>query len=127
VRDDLRLGGNEVGLWMCPPEMLVGRKLQVMAQLGPQRWRPKDLSDVWMILRGARTGDALGEAIERAFAGHDHAPMSELLHTSFWTDRGSDLRWSRYVGQLPRGALPDRAVTLAADLRSTLRKFGKTK
>ncbi|MDQ3341763.1 MAG: nucleotidyl transferase AbiEii/AbiGii toxin family protein [Myxococcota bacterium] len=126
VRDGLCLGASgEVPFWLCPPEMLVGRKLQVLAQLGPHRWRPKDLSDVWMILRGARTDGFLGEAIERAFAGYDHAPFDDLLNGAFWTERGADVRWSRFVGQLPRGVVPARAATLVADLGSVLRPFTK--
>jgi hypothetical protein len=126
VRDRLRLGASgEVSFSLCPPEMLVGRKLQVLAQLGPHRWRPKDLSDVWMILRGSLTSRALGEAIERAFAGHDHAPIEDLMDDAFWMDRAADIRWSRFVGQLPRGAVPARATVLVADLRSALRAFTK--
>lgn len=123
VRGELRLGGGDVPFWLCPQEMLVGRKLQVLAQLGPRHWRPKDLSDVWMILRGAPASGLLGEAIERAFAGHDHAPLEDLLDDRFWSDRGSDVRWSRFAGQLPRGVVPARAGELAADLRSVLRSF----
>lgn len=124
VRDRLRLGSSgEVPFWFCPPEMLVGRKLQVLAELGPHRWRPKDLSDVWMILRGGLTGGFLAEAIERAFAGHDHAPMSDLLNGSFWTERAADVRWSRFAGQLPRGVVPAHASVLVADLRSALGAF----
>jgi hypothetical protein len=126
VRDQLRVGGGEVPFWLCPQEMLVGRKLQVLAELGPHRWRPKDLSDVWMILRNG-TSAFLPEAIERAFAGHDHAPIEELLTGSFWTERAADVRWSRFAAQLPRGVVPSRATTLAADLRHALRPFAKTK
>jgi hypothetical protein len=79
-----------------------------------------------MILRGSPTSTNLGEAIERSFAGHDHAPLEDLLERAFWTDRAADLRWSRYVGQLQRGVVPDRAVELVADLRSSLRVFIKT-
>ncbi len=128
VREQLRLGASgQVHFWLCPPEMLVGRKLQVLAQLGPHAWRPKDLSDVWMILRGGLTGGFLGEAVERAFAGHDHAPIQDLLDGAFWSDRAADVRWSRYVGELPRGVVPARAASLVADVRSALRAFTKTK
>jgi hypothetical protein len=128
VRGNLRLGASgEVPFWFCPPEMLVGRKLQVLAQLGPHGWRPKDLSDVWMILRGSLTGGFLGEAIERAFAGYDHAPLEDLLDGAFWTDHVAELRWSRYVGQLPRGIVPVGAATLVADVGNALRAFAKTK
>jgi hypothetical protein len=126
VRAELRLDGGEVPFWLCPKEMLVGRKLQVLAQLGPHRWRPKDLSDVWMILRSGAPSGFLGEAIERAFAGHDHAPVEDLLVGSFWTERTADVRWSRFAGQLPRGVVPAHAGVLAADLRSALRAFIKT-
>lgn len=123
ARGELRLDGGDVPFWLCPPEMLVGRKLQVLAQLGPHRWRPKDLSDVWMILRGSLTGRALGEAIERAFAGFDHAPLEDLMTEAFWSDRSSDLRWSRFVGELPRGVVPARSSTLVGDVRGALRAF----
>jgi len=126
VRGDLRLGTGTVPFWMCPPEMLVGRKLQVLAQLGPHRWRPKDLSDVWMIVRGALTTGALGEAIERSFAGHDHAPVEDLMADAFWTERAADVRWSRFVGQLPRGVVPAEAGVVVEDLRAALRPFIKT-
>ena len=127
VREQLHLGASgEAPFWVCPPEMLVGRKLQVLAQLGPRCWRPKDLSDVWMILRGGLPGRVLGEAIERAFAGHDHAPLEELLAGSFWTDRAADVRWSQFVGQLPRGVVPARADAVAAEVRDGLRRFAKT-
>jgi hypothetical protein len=126
VRDQLALGRDEVPFWLCPPEMLVGRKLQVLAQLGPRRWRPKDLSDVWMILGRSGASGSLAEAIERAFAGFDHAPVEELLVGSFWTDRGSDIRWSQFVGQLPRGVVPGRPGALVADVRRALRPFTKT-
>lgn len=125
ARGALQLDGGEVPFWLCPPEMLVGRKLQVLAQLGPYRWRPKDLSDVWMILRGSLTGRALGEAIERAFAGFDHAPLEELLTDSFWAERSADVRWSRFVGELPRGVVPARSSTLVRDIRGALRTFAK--
>ncbi len=127
VRGDLHLDASgAVPFWLCPSEMLVGRKLQVLAQLGPHRWRPKDLSDVWMILRSARAAGALGEAIERAFAGYDQAPLEDLLDGAFWTDRSADLRWSRFVGELPRGVVPARVGALVADVRSALRPFTKT-
>jgi hypothetical protein len=125
VRDRLLVSSGDVPFWLCPPEMLVGRKLQVLAELGPHRWRPKDLSDVWMILRGSLTRGFLGEAIERAFAGHDHAPIEDLLDRAFWTDHAADVRWSRFAGQLPRGVVPARAAALAADLRSALQPFTK--
>jgi Nucleotidyl transferase AbiEii toxin, Type IV TA system len=124
-RGPLRLGQSDVPFWLCPPEMLVGRKLQVLAQLGPHRWRPKDLSDVWMILRSAPTSGTLGEAIERAFAGHDHAALDDLLSPAFWADRAADMRWSRFVGQLPRGVVPADVAVLAGDLRAALRPFAK--
>ncbi|HEU0029169.1 MAG TPA: nucleotidyl transferase AbiEii/AbiGii toxin family protein [Kofleriaceae bacterium] len=123
VRDELRIRGGDVPFWLCPREMLVGRKLQVLAELGPQRWRPKDLCDVWMIVRGEAPSGRLGEAIERAFAGHDHAPLEDVLARSFWTDRTADVRWSRFVGQLPRGVVPARADVVAAEVRGALRAF----
>jgi hypothetical protein len=126
VRDHLHLGASgDVPFWLCPPEMLVGRKLQVLAELGPHGWRPKDLSDVWMILQGSLTRGSLGEAIERAFAGHDHASIDDVLRGAFWTERGADMRWSRFAGQLPRGVVPTHPAALVADVRRALQPIRK--
>src|SRR5262245_42701699 len=35
VRGCLHLGRGEAAFWLCPSEMIVGRKLQVLAELGP--------------------------------------------------------------------------------------------
>jgi hypothetical protein len=124
TRGTLRLEGGEAALWLCPREMLVGRKLQVLAELGPHRWRPKDLSDAWMILRRLPpSGPALGEAIERAFAGHDHAALDDLLGRSFWSEHHADVRWSRFARSLPRGVVPPRPAALVHDLRVALSPF----
>jgi hypothetical protein len=129
IRGELRLGGgsypvSKAGFWLCPPEMLVGRKLQVLAELGPRRWRPKDLSDVWMIMRRLDAPTPLlGEAIERSFAGHDHAAIDDLLGRAFWNDHLADVRWSRFARQLPRGVVPARPAALVDDLRVALGPF----
>jgi Nucleotidyl transferase AbiEii toxin, Type IV TA system len=124
VRGCLHLGDGQAPFWLCPSEMLVGRKLQVLANLGPHRWRPKDLSDVWMILRHSPAPSRfLGEAIERAFAGYDHASIDDLLGRAFWTDRAADARWSRFAGQLRRGVVPARPAAVVEDLRVALRPF----
>jgi hypothetical protein len=102
--------------------MIVGRKLQVLAELGPRRWRPKDLSDVWMILRrSSAPSRVLGEAIERAFAGHDHPGIDDLLGRAFWTEPHADVRWNRFARQLRRGVVPARPAVLVEDLRAALR------
>jgi len=124
IRGHLHLGAGKTPFWLCPSEMLVGRKLQVLANLGPHRWRPKDLSDVWMILRRSPAPSPfLGEAIERSFAGHDHPPLHDLLGRAFWTDRAAEVRWSRFAAQLPRGIVPARPGALVEDLRVALHPF----
>ena len=76
-----------------------------------------------MILRRSPPTGVLGAAIERAFAGFDHAPIDDLLAGSFWTAPAADFRWSQFAGQLPRGVVPARAGAVAAELRSALRAF----
>ena len=65
TREVVELSGRVAQLWVCPPEMLIGTKLRVLAELGPRAWRPKDLGDVWAMLRRFAAGPRLGEAFER--------------------------------------------------------------
>gem|GEM_PF-1916481 len=121
-RERLSLSRGEVTLRTCPPEMLVARKLQVLAQLGPHHWRPKDLSDVWWMLERFEPDlDQLAPAIERSFRGHDHAGLEELLSAPWWSEPRATTRWARYARQLPRAARRDRPAGLAAEVRDRLR------
>lgn len=121
-RERIGLSRGEVTLQTCPAEMLVGRKLQVLAQLGPHHWRPKDLSDVWWMLERFELDlDRLGPAIERSFAGHDHAGLDEVLRATWWSEPRAATRWARYARRLPRAARRESPVGLAAEVRDRLR------
>lgn len=89
-------------VWTCPPEMVIGTKLRVIGELGVQQWRPKDLSDIWLMLRrfsGPEHQRRLPEAIARAFAVGLYPGELEaksILETpSFWRERRSTLRWEK--------------------------------
>ena len=91
---------GEAKLWTCPPEMLIGRKLQVTVELGRRHWRPKDLYDLWMMLRRRTPSrDVLGEAIERSFVGHLGAERLDdvLGRSSWWAEDRARMRWGHFV------------------------------
>ena len=121
-REALELSRDEVTMRTCPAEMLVGRKLQVLAQLGPGYWRPKDLSDVWWMLeRFEPDTGTLADSIERSFAGHDHAGLNEVLRASWWSEPRAAMRWARYAKRLPKAARRGHPGSLVADVRDRLR------
>jgi len=96
-------------MWTCPHEMVIGTKLRVLAELGPREWRPKDLADIWLLLRRFPPASfaLLGEAIERCFAGNGNA--REILATSWWRERDAATRWGRFV---PRHVPSDLAAVI---------------
>jgi hypothetical protein len=96
--------------------MLVGRKLRVTADLSRRRWRPKDLGDLWCMLRRSPPRPAvLGEAIERSF---DAEPPADLLRPSWWSDRAARARWGRYSRAVP--GLPDDLAAVLGEVRTHL-------
>jgi hypothetical protein len=111
-------------LWTCPHEMVIGTKLRVIAELGPREWRPKDLGDIWLLMRRFPPGESfgvLGEAIERCFArGVDMRQHDEraVLTTSWWREREAASRWARYVARHP--SVPSDLDAVIAELRENL-------
>jgi len=89
-------------VWTCPLEMVIGTKLKVIAELGPREWRPKDLADLWLVMRRCPPASVrvLGEAIERCFS-RTPGLEPDILTTSWWRDRRAASRWSRFVVRHP--------------------------
>jgi hypothetical protein len=103
--------GQVARLRMCAPEHIVGQKIQALVHMSIFRWRPKDLLDLWLLLRrGSLDGGRLGEALRVLMAeigsgGEDvrglWAPAS-WLHTKMASARWDDVAVSFEVLGAPR-------------------------
>ena len=110
-------------MWVCPPSMLIGRKLRVTSELGRRFWRPKDMADLWMMLRHRRPGqDELGEAIERTFSpGTDAlAAVREALAPARWTAPHAGMRWRRFAAKHRSLRVPRDIAPVVAEVRTHL-------
>jgi hypothetical protein len=109
-------------LWMSRPEALIGRKLQVVTQLGRGGWRPKDLWDLDLLLAHAAPDRAvLGAAVEAAFAGcaESLADAREVFgHPGWWEGRRAEVRWHRFADGTGGPVHDDLAATVASVRRS---------
>lgn len=72
-------------IFVCRPETILRRKLEVILEAGRSRWRPKDLRDVHRLI--GSFGDA---RIESALHG---VPLHELRSESWWYEPRSRSRW----------------------------------
>ncbi|MCA9609885.1 MAG: nucleotidyl transferase AbiEii/AbiGii toxin family protein [Myxococcales bacterium] len=118
-----RLAAAPGRLALCAPAMLIGRKLQVTAELGRPHWRPKDLADLLVMLRAAPpTTAVLGEAVERAFAGRPEASaLGDVLgRPSWWSSEHARMRWRRHARSYPRGDLGASLDAVVAEVRERL-------
>ncbi|HHO53970.1 MAG TPA: hypothetical protein ENK18_24645 [Deltaproteobacteria bacterium] len=102
------------------PATLIGWKLHGLAEWGRTRWRPKDLLDLWRLLRSPHLGadpgpPILAEALRIAFSsrGYDPVDASKTLGASSWGRAPARARWR----QLQRRMGPDVAVPDLAEVR----------
>ena len=92
--------------------MVIATKLRVLADFGARAWRPKDLADVWRLLRRFEPRRAtLGEALLRS------AVPRALLAASWWQHPHARMRWHGYT----HGALPAELDAAVGEISDTLR------
>jgi hypothetical protein len=100
----------------CRPETMLAWKLHGIVEMGAS-WRPKDLSDLWLIAtRVALASDDLPPAITAAFTSRGYA-IADAVHAfdhPHWTTKTARLRWSTNRTRVP--PLAD----VIADVRSRL-------
>ncbi len=110
---------RDAQIWVCPPTMLIGRKLRVTSELGRRFWRPKDLADLWLMFRHTPpTLTELGEVIERT-CGTEIMP-ARSLGASSWSEPYAAARWRRFVAQHRTLQLPRDVRPVVQEIRSHL-------
>ena len=110
-------------IWVCQPEMLIGRKLAVTSQLGRRHWRPKDLCDLWLMFqRFPQVPVVLGDAIERSFSRESalHRLDDVFAQPSWWSERTASARWQRFIRPVPRLSVPRDLETVVDEVRCRL-------
>lgn len=118
---------GEATLWMCRPESVIGRKLQVTANLGARHWRAKDVADLsWMLGRFDLDPRVLGAAVEASLVGcaETFDDVRAALAPGAWLDAPlAESRWHQQLGEAGRfdaGALPDDFAAVVGQVRARL-------
>lgn len=116
--------GAGVRLRVCRPEVVIGRKVQVVTASGPHRWRPKDLADLERLLQLDLDVGTLGQAVEVAFE-HGEGSFAEAAEVfgraSWWSSAPAVARWSR----AGHAAHADPAAAAAAVREALAPVFGR--
>lgn len=108
-------------LGVCP-ETILARKLQVLAELGRARFRPKDLADLASLLASVPFDRRLlAESLDLTFEPHpeQRALAREALgHPLWWRSPEMEARWSLFASASPMPLGPLDATVAA--VRSAL-------
>lgn len=111
---------------VCPPAMLIGRKLRVTSELGRRFWRPKDMADLWMMLRHRPpTHVELGESIERTFDGDASRSIVDALAPARWATPYAAMRWGRFASQHRELRVPRDIRPVVDEVRARLQPIVK--
>lgn len=100
VRRPLQAERGTGHVWMCESETLIGRKVRVTAELGRDRFRPKDIADLADLASvPCSSRDRLAAGLHAAFEGAPDArdaARAAFGSRSWWSDRRTRLRWRRW-------------------------------
>ncbi|MBX2803401.1 MAG: nucleotidyl transferase AbiEii/AbiGii toxin family protein [Myxococcales bacterium] len=125
VRSRLVFERGDTWLWTCQPQTLIGRKIQVLTELGPARWRPKDLLDVRALLaRFPLEAMELGQTIERALDGYAETlyDVREVFGADGWWDAPQALhRWSHVIARPAGRVMPADLHAVVEEVRAQVR------
>ena len=124
-RAELHSRAGAASLRCCQPQTLIGRKLQVVAELGRRWWRPKDLNDArWLLRRFEPSAAVLAQSLEAAFEGYAEtlADVREAFaHDGWWHTPGADTRWEHYLEARHDGYdAPEDVADAVAEVRARM-------
>jgi hypothetical protein len=116
--------GAAARVWMCRPESVAGHKMQALWHRGMLGWRPKDLSDLYLLLTRVPMDAAdLRGAIAAYLAdvgGTGEDARSVFAASSWWGMKLSSARWLDFVrSPWGRGA-PRSLAEVAAEVAGCL-------
>jgi hypothetical protein len=115
--------GLTVGLWMCRPETIIGRKLHALMQMGMLHWRPKDLNDLRLLLTHMPLNFAeLAGAIACSFSSRGNTTAearSVFGPAAWWGMKMSAARWRDFVEE-SAGSVPGDLSAVVAEVATRL-------
>lgn len=118
VRTELPGASGPIVLLACRPESVVCQKVQALLHRGQLGWRPKDLSDLLLLLARARLDSfALRAALPHYVAdiGRTLADALALFAPGAWWDlKLCAGRWLDFVGEYPELGVPTELPSAAA-------------
>ncbi|MBX2799930.1 MAG: nucleotidyl transferase AbiEii/AbiGii toxin family protein [Myxococcales bacterium] len=125
VRTSWEGPGGAASLRTCQPQTLIGRKLQVVAELGRRYWRPKDLNDARLLLRRFELSRAvLDRSLQAAFEGYAEtlAEVREAFsRDGWWHTPQAEARWEMYLEEChPSYDAPDDLDAAVGEVRQRM-------
>lgn len=113
-----------VRVQVVQPETLFGWKVHGLFERGYGQWRPKDLYDLWLLLRSGRLrAEWLPRCVEVAFASRG-TPLSvaeRFLRGPFGRSKGSAARWLRFRRAGSAEHIPERLTEVIDEVAAALR------
>lgn len=99
VADYRWTAGGTGRVWAVHPATLLGWKLHGLAEWGRNRWRPKDVLDLWLLTTTCRTEPhELADAIRVAFVSRNYlaAEARRTLDDPHWRSFAAGARWEQF-------------------------------
>jgi Nucleotidyl transferase AbiEii toxin, Type IV TA system len=102
--------GDTVNLQAVRPETMVGWKIHGLVELGPWRWRPKDLYDLMLYTEIPLDDAQLSSSIAVAFSSRN-TPLEDVLEMlaapNRWNNSKGRSQWKWYQRKAPTQVMPE--------------------
>jgi predicted nucleotidyltransferase component of viral defense system len=102
--------GDAVNLQAVRPETMVGWKIHGLVELGPRRWRPKDLYDLLLYTEIPLDDAQLSSSIAVAFSSRN-TPLQDVLEMlvapDSWNNSKGRSQWKWYQRKAPTQTMPE--------------------
>ncbi len=121
----IKSAGYDLQFLSVAPELGFGWKLHGLIEREGYSWRPKDLADLWLMVRHSELDPAkLKIAVDSAMDSRDAPPwrLNRLLRCEMGTSRGSIRRWRKFRRDYPECELPESLAQVVADVAEFVRQ-----
>ncbi len=119
--------GDPVNLQAVRPETMVAWKIHGLVELGPRRWRPKDLYDLLLYTEIPLDDAQLSSSIAVAFSSRN-TPLQDVLEMlvapDSWNNSKNRSQWRWYQRKAPTQVIPEDFLSVVTAV--TNRWYGVT-
>jgi hypothetical protein len=113
--------GDAVNLQAVRPETMVGWKIHGLVELGPRRWRPKDLYDLMLYIEVPLDDAQLSSSIAVAFSSRN-TPLQDVLEMlvapNSWNNSKGRNQWKWYQRKAPTQTMPEDFLSVVTAVTS---------